>query len=66
MNLSYKDVQFIIESLDYKIKSYQELLEVIEDEDKISDMSNDCYFLENLRQDLVHCLSEESLPQVKL
>jgi hypothetical protein len=66
MNLSYKDVQFIIEALDYRIKSYQEVLEVIEDEDQISDLSNDCYFLENLRQDLTQCLNEKSLPQVKL
>lgn len=66
MNLSYKDVQFIIEALDYRIKSYQEVLEVIEDEDQISDLSNDCYFLENLRQDLTQCLNEKSLPKVRL
>jgi hypothetical protein len=66
MNLSYKDVQFIIEALDYRIKSYQEVLEVLEDEDQISDISNDCYFLENLRQDLTQRLNETSLPKVKL
>lgn len=66
MNLSYKDVQFMIEALDDKIKSYQEILEVIDDEDKISDVSNDCYFLENLRQDLAKCLNKGSLPKVNL
>jgi hypothetical protein len=66
MNLSYKDVQFIIEALDYRIKSYQEVLEVLEDEDQISDINNDCYFLENLCQDLAQCLNEKSLPKVKL
>jgi hypothetical protein len=33
-------------------------LQATEDEDEISDISNDCYFLEALRQDLAKCLSE--------
>jgi hypothetical protein len=66
MDLSFKDVQFIIEALDYRIESYRELLQVTKDEDEISDISNDCYFLEALRQDLARGLSKRSLPKIKL
>jgi hypothetical protein len=66
MDLSFKDVQFIIEALDYRIESYRELLQVTEDEDEISDIGNDYYFLEALRQDLARCLSKRSLPKIKL
>ena len=37
-----------------------------EDEDEISNIGNDCYFLEALRQDIAKCLSEKSLLKIKL
>lgn len=63
MNLSYKDVQFIIEALDYRIKAYQERLKVVEDsdEDEASDIANDCGFLEALRNDLIKALNNNDL-----
>ena len=60
MNLSFKDIRFIIEALDHLLDSYKKRLEVIEDEDEdeASDLGNDCKFLEALRKDL-----EKSLEQ---
>ncbi|MEW5856405.1 MAG: hypothetical protein AB1861_03365 [Cyanobacteriota bacterium] len=60
MNLSYKDTQFIIEALEYRIKAYQERLKEVEDsdEDEASDISNDLGFLEALCRDLAKTLKE--------
>lgn len=66
MQLSFKDVQFIIEALDYRIQTYREVLINQEDldEDEASDISNDCGFLEALRTDLAKALSQGTLPKV--
>lgn len=66
MQLSFKDVQFIIEALDYRIAAYREVLKNQEDldEEEVSDISNDCGFLEALRKDLAKSLSQEELPKV--
>ncbi|MFB2877814.1 hypothetical protein [Floridanema aerugineum] len=66
MQLSFKDVQFIIEALDYRIEAYREVLKNQEDldEDEVSDISNDCGFLEALRKDLAKALSQGELPKV--
>lgn len=66
MNLSYKDIQFIIEALDYRIEAYQERLKIVEDsdEDEASDIANDCGFLEALRNDLLKTLNNGELVKV--
>ena len=57
MNLSPKAIRFIIEALDYRIKAYQEQLEVDDlDENEASDMTNDALFLESIRQELAKTL----------
>ncbi|MBG1265913.1 hypothetical protein F8S12_05490 [Nostoc sp. WHI] len=63
MKLSFKDIQFIIEAIDNLIKVYEERLnnENI-DEDEISDIGNDCMFLETLRVDFKNNL-KKLLPQ---
>ncbi|NEP81133.1 MAG: hypothetical protein F6K39_25030 [Okeania sp. SIO3B3] len=67
MKLSYKATQFIVEAIEYQIASYQKRLEEIEniDEDEASDISNDCVFLEALRNDLLESLQSGKLPQEK-
>ncbi|MEB3179079.1 MAG: hypothetical protein VKL59_08645 [Nostocaceae cyanobacterium] len=54
MNLSFKDIQFIIEAIDNLMATYQDRINQIEDldEDEASDLGNDCMFLEALRKDL--------------
>lgn len=61
MNLSFKDTQFIIEAIDNLIDNYQERIKAIQDidEDEASDLSNDCMFLECLRQDLAKSVEHE-------
>jgi hypothetical protein len=63
MKLSFKDIQFIIEAIDNLIKVYEERLnnENIDD-DEISDIGNDCMFLETLRVDLENNIKQD-LPQ---
>ncbi len=60
MKLSFKDIQFIIEAIDNLIKVYEERLnnENIDD-DEISDIGNDCMFLEALRVDLETNLKQD-------
>ena len=67
MHLSYKDTQFIIEALEYRIKAYQERLKEVEDsdEDEASDISNDLGFLEALCKDLAKTL-EENIERAKV
>lgn len=59
MKLSFKDIQFIIEAIDNLIKLYEVRLnnENIDDDD-ISDLGNDCMFLEALRVDLENNLKQ--------
>jgi hypothetical protein len=67
MNLSFKDIQFIIEAIDCLIASYQERLNNIEDidEDEASDLGNDSMFLAALRTDLAKSLEPGVFPQTK-
>ncbi|MFN6502350.1 MAG: hypothetical protein RMX65_035925 [Nostoc sp. DedQUE01] len=59
MNLSFKDIKFIIEGIDGLIEKYQEQLNQIEDidEDEASDLGNDTMFLESLRRKLANSLN---------
>ncbi|MBD2354346.1 hypothetical protein H6G41_06845 [Tolypothrix sp. FACHB-123] len=59
MQLSFKDIQFIIEALENLIKLYESRLndESIDDDD-LSDIGNDCMFLETLRVDLENHLQQ--------
>ena len=53
MKLSFKDIQFIIEAIENLIKLYESRLNHENlDEDELSDIGNDCMFLETLRGDL--------------
>jgi hypothetical protein len=62
MNLSLKDLRFIIEAIENQIKAYQERLQVIEgtDEDEAADLGNDIKFLELLHTDLKTTLERNS------
>ncbi|GAX43363.1 hypothetical protein NIES4075_43760 [Tolypothrix sp. NIES-4075] len=63
MKLSFKDIQFIISAIDNLINIYKERLnnENIDD-DEISDLGNDCMFLEALRVNLENNL-KQNLPE---
>ena len=65
MNLSFKDIQFIIEAIDNLIETYQERLKNIEDVDEASDIGNDSMFLASLRKDLEKNLEQSALPSPK-
>ncbi|MDJ0682618.1 MAG: hypothetical protein QNJ18_22490 [Xenococcaceae cyanobacterium MO_167.B52] len=56
MNLSFKDLTFILEAIDNLLDLYNNRLEKIEDqeehEDEVSDLSNDCMFLETLKSEI--------------
>lgn len=62
MNLSLKDLRFIIEAIEHQIKAYQERLQVIEDtdDDEAADLGNDIQFLELLHTDLKTTLDQNS------
>ncbi|XZO00682.1 MAG: hypothetical protein ACM65L_19505 [Microcoleus sp.] len=65
MILSFKDLQFIIEAIEFRIEAYQEHLNDEDlDEDEASDIGNDCGFLEALRQDLVTTIKDGNLPKI--
>ena len=65
MILFFKDIQFIIEAIEFRIETYQEHLNNEElDEDEASDIGNDCGFLEALRQDLVKAIKDGNLPKI--
>ncbi|MCY7384326.1 MAG: hypothetical protein LH628_17405 [Microcoleus sp. CAN_BIN18] len=65
MILSFKDIQFIIEALDFRIEAYQERLKDEElDDDEVSDMGNYCYFLEALCEDLMKAIKEGNMPEI--
>lgn len=58
MNLSLKDLRFIIEAIEHQINAYQERLQIIEDvdEDEAADLGNDIKFLELLHADMKRSL----------
>lgn len=65
MILSFKDLQFIIEAIEFRIETYQEHLNDEDlDEDEASDIGNDCGFLEALRQDLVTAIKDGNLTKI--
>ncbi len=61
--LSFKDIQFIIEALEYLLKNYSDRIQQIEAlenyEDEISDLSNDSLFLQELITDLQNQQTQE-------
>lgn len=56
MNLSYKDLKFILESIDRLLNQYNIRSKKIEDsedhEDEAPDLANDCMFLESLKLEI--------------
>ncbi|MEG4034198.1 hypothetical protein Q5691_04910 [Microcoleus sp. w1-18aA5] len=62
MNLSFKDLRFIIEAIEHQIDAYRERLQVIEDtdEDEAADLGNDIKFLELLHTDLMTSLDRDT------
>ncbi|MEG3889631.1 MULTISPECIES: hypothetical protein [unclassified Microcoleus] len=64
MNLSFKDLRFIIEAIEHQINAYQERLQVIEDvdEDEAADLGNDLEFLELLHADMTTTLDQNTKP----
>ncbi|BAY90407.1 MULTISPECIES: hypothetical protein [unclassified Tolypothrix] len=65
MKLSFKDIQFIIEAINNLIKLYElRLNDESINEDELSDIANDCMFLETLRVDLEN-YSQQVLAQNK-
>jgi hypothetical protein len=62
MNLSFKDLRFIIKALENQINVYQERLQVIEDvdEDEAADIGNDIKFLELLLADMKKSLDRNT------
>jgi len=60
MNLSFKDLRFIIEAIEHQINAYQERLQVIEDVDEAADLGNDIKFLELLHADMTTTLEQNT------
>ncbi|MBE9187065.1 hypothetical protein IQ270_20995 [Microcoleus sp. LEGE 07076] len=62
MNLSFKDLRFIIEAIEHQINVYQERLQVIEDvdEDEAAELGNDIKFLELLHADMTTSLEQNT------
>jgi hypothetical protein len=62
MNLSFKDLRFIIKAIEHQINAYQERLQVIEDvdEDEAADLGNDIKFLELLHADMTTTLEQKT------
>jgi hypothetical protein len=64
MKLSYKDKQFLIETIEYRLNAYQEHLKIENlDEDEISDIGNDSKFLQSLCNDLTKSLNQNDTSQ---
>ena len=63
MNLSFKDLTFILEAIDRLLDLYNNRLAEIEDseehEDEASDLSNDCMFLETLKSEIQQNIETE-------
>lgn len=64
MNLSFKDLRFIIKAIEHQINAYQERLQVIEDvdedEDEAADLGNDIKFLDLLHADMTITLKQNT------
>ncbi len=65
MNLSFKDLRFIIEAIEHQINAYKERLQVIEDvdEDEAADLGNGIKFLELLHADMTTTLEQNTSVQ---
>ncbi|AFZ57453.1 hypothetical protein H6G54_26290 [Anabaena cylindrica FACHB-243] len=67
MNLSFKDMKFMIEAVDNLIEKYQQRINEIEDldeyEDEVSDLGNDIMFLSSLRKKIDESLNNSLTPQ---
>ncbi|MBE9256178.1 MULTISPECIES: hypothetical protein [Aphanizomenonaceae] len=68
MDLSFKDIKFMIEAVDNLMVKYQERINQIEDldeyEDEVSDLGNDIMFLSSLRKKIDDSLNDSVSPQV--
>lgn len=66
MNLSFKDMKFMIEAVDNLIEKYQIRINQIEDldeyEDEVSDLGNDIMFLSSLRKKIDDSLNNSLNP----
>ena len=62
MNLSFKDLRFIIEAIEHQLNAYQERLQEIKDvdEDEAADLGNDIKFLELLHADMTTTLEQNT------
>ncbi len=62
MNLSFKDLRFIIKAIEHQINAYKERLQVIEDvdEDETADLGNDIKFLKLLIADMMTSLDQHT------
>ena len=62
MNLSFKNLRFIIKALEHQINAYKERLQVIEDIDKdeAADIGNDIRFLELLYAEMTTTLEQNT------
>ena len=65
MNLSFKDLKFILKSIDRLLNQYNTRLEKIEaseeHEDEASDLTNDCMFLESLKLEIEQNMNLDNL-----
>lgn len=52
INFSSKAIKFVLEAIEFRVQKYQEQLSKLIDEDEISDIGNDCYFLEAIAEDM--------------
>ena len=70
MDLSFKDIKFMIEAVDNLMVKYQERINQIEDldeyEDEVSDLGNDIMFLSSLRKKIDDSLNDSLNPQVSI
>jgi hypothetical protein len=68
MDLSFKDIKFMIEAVDNLMVKYQERINQIEDldeyEDEVSDLGNDIMFLSSLRKKIDDSLNDSLNPKV--
>jgi len=68
MDLSFKDIKFMIEAVDNLMVKYQERINHIEDsdeyEDEVSDLGNDIMFLSSLRKKIDDSLNDSLNPKV--
>jgi hypothetical protein len=68
MDLSFKDIKFMIEAVDNLMVKYQERINQIEDsdeyEDEVSDLGNDIMFLSSLRKKIDDSLNDSLNPKI--